>query len=249
MSVEAMAHVFRNPTDNAATTLVWLAMGDSVNDQYDFDFWMSNAKLSAKTGLHEDTVRRCLHRLVAMELVELLEERKGATTRYRFLFATPGRLQGDPPQDAASDPPQDPTQTQVLTQEKPNCGKSISEELWDALCLACKINDQEITKTGRGELNAAVKELKSVGATPREIITRSVAWGRKYPNIALTPSALKKHWATLGPPPLANNVTELYPGTTTPVVLPGAVVQTPEERERNQAKIRELSERFRSERT
>lgn len=125
-------------------------------------------------------------------------------------------------------------------------GKSISEQLWDTLCLVCKINSDEVTKTGRGELNSAVRELKDVGATPQEILRRSVAWKRQYPNIALTPSALKKHWGHLTP--VDSNVRELYPDRE-PVEYVGRQEVSTEEKERGQDRLRELSERFRSERT
>lgn len=127
-------------------------------------------------------------------------------------------------------------------------GKSVSEQLWDAVLLACKMDGSQMTDSARGALNKAVKQLKSVEATPREVLRRGVLYKSRFPNAALTPSALVKHWPELVPPPLASTVTELYPGVTEQEFI-GRQEVSPEEKERGQDRLRELSERFRSERT
>lgn len=77
-------------------------------------------------------------------------------------------------------------------------GKRAPDELWDALVL--ELGDVS-TKTERGERNSAVKELREAGATAADIHLRCRAYRRKWPEMELTPSALKKHWSSLAGPP------------------------------------------------
>jgi len=69
------------------------------------------------------------------------------------------------------------------------------DELWDALVDSLK-NEPE-TSSERGRWNAALKQLREAGATPREIKTRSEAYRRRYPDAALTPTALASNWGAL----------------------------------------------------
>lgn len=198
------------------------------------------------------TVGRATARLEELGLVGIEPQFRSDGSRmgnaYRLCLPPTPLVSGGHPTSVPTEGTR-PIELEPTTAAEKSGGKTVSEKLWDALILGCRMDGSQVTDSARGALNKAVKNLKQVQATPREVLRRSVLYRSRFPNAALTPSALVKHWPELVPPPLANNVTELYPGTTTPVVLPGAVVQTPEEKERNQAKIRELSERFHSERT
>ena len=65
------------------------------------------------------------------------------------------------------------------------------------MLAACGINGQTITKTGRGQVNAALKELREIGATPADIDAKAKVYRKTWPDASLTPSALVKHWAAL----------------------------------------------------
>lgn len=71
--------------------------------------------------------------------------------------------------------------------------------LWEAVLRECGIDPSRITDSARGAYNRAVKELKAVGAAPVEVPGRAAAYHRTYPDTALTPSALAKHWPQLDP--------------------------------------------------
>ena len=74
--------------------------------------------------------------------------------------------------------------------------------IWDALLGACGIDAGSLTTPQRGATNKAAAELRGVHATPDDIKARAHAYRRTFPNAALTPSALVKHWASLnGTPP------------------------------------------------
>lgn len=69
---------------------------------------------------------------------------------------------------------------------------------WDELLRVCGVDSAAITKSARGAYNRAVQEIKQTGAAPDEIQRRASEYLRKFPNAALTPSALAKNWPVLG---------------------------------------------------
>lgn len=66
------------------------------------------------------------------------------------------------------------------------------DELWDALTEAC---GPVSTKSERGRRNAALRELRDIGATPDEIRWRSDALKRRWPDIDFTATSLVANWS------------------------------------------------------
>jgi hypothetical protein len=71
------------------------------------------------------------------------------------------------------------------------------DELFEAIAAACNIDWTELTRTGRGQLNTAAKELRDIGVTPEQVPPKAAAYRKRYPEAQLTPTALVKHWAGL----------------------------------------------------
>lgn len=71
------------------------------------------------------------------------------------------------------------------------------DEVFEAVCVACRIDWTQLTDTARGPVNRAVRELKAVGATPEAIFDRAWTFEIRYPDITITPMALAKHWPAL----------------------------------------------------
>lgn len=71
--------------------------------------------------------------------------------------------------------------------------------VFEALATACRLPLLGLTKTERGRMQAATKELKDVGATPEDIEVRAKAYRIMYPNTVLTPQALTGNWNLLKP--------------------------------------------------
>lgn len=71
------------------------------------------------------------------------------------------------------------------------------DEIFDAVVQVCQLEAASLTKASRGEVNAVVKQLREVDATPSQIKARAVKYRQRYPSSTLTPSALAKHWAGL----------------------------------------------------
>lgn len=74
-----------------------------------------------------------------------------------------------------------------------------SDPRFEALAEACGIDWHELTRTSRGQLNAALKDIRTAcpDVTPDEIRARARVWPRKFPDATLTPTALAKHWPSL----------------------------------------------------
>jgi len=77
--------------------------------------------------------------------------------------------------------------------------KSVSrprDNLFEAVAKACGITLTSLTRSSRGQLNKAVKELREVGATEQDVHAKAKAYRTQYPNATLTPTALVKHWSS-----------------------------------------------------
>ena len=72
-----------------------------------------------------------------------------------------------------------------------------ADPLWDAMIAACRIDPTTLTGSERGRINKALKELREVGATPTDIERRATAYRKKYPDAAITPTALTGNWSQL----------------------------------------------------
>lgn len=71
------------------------------------------------------------------------------------------------------------------------------DELFDAVTAECGIDAKTLTDSGRSPLNRALKELRSVDATPGQVQVRAQRFRTRYRDVSLTPSALAKHWGSL----------------------------------------------------
>jgi biotin operon repressor len=71
-----------------------------------------------------------------------------------------------------------------------------ADTLFETVANVCGITLTGLTRSSRGQLNRAVKELREVGATEQDVTAKAKAYRTQYPNATLTPSALVKHWAS-----------------------------------------------------
>lgn len=70
------------------------------------------------------------------------------------------------------------------------------DEVFEAVAEVCGIDWHELTPSSRSVLGKSVKDLKLVGATPEEILNRALIYKQRF-GVALTPTALAKHWPSL----------------------------------------------------
>jgi hypothetical protein len=85
----------------------------------------------------------------------------------------------------------------LVTNETTLAATPKKDLLFEAVAEACGIRLDALTRSARGQLNAATKELRDIGATPEQVAGKAKAWRKQYEGATLTPTALTKHWAAL----------------------------------------------------
>ena len=115
------------------------------------------------------------------------------TAKHRSKVAdrnVPTTLPGTPP-ETETDTETETTLAAIAAEER----KDLSGAIFDAIGL-----DPAILLTGseQSQLNIAAAELHKVGATLADVRERALVYRARWPDMALTPMALVKHWSALG---------------------------------------------------
>jgi excinuclease UvrABC ATPase subunit len=84
---------------------------------------------------------------------------------------------------------------ELLMKRKP---KTV-DPLFDAIAEACSIDPGRLTSSARGQINKAVKELRDTAADAQSVAAAAKEYRKRFPDAALTPSALAKHYPALAP--------------------------------------------------
>lgn len=87
-------------------------------------------------------------------------------------------------------------QDQPLATGKPSRPRK-RDELFEALAEVEHTDITALTRSARGKLNDATKQLREIGATPEDVRGRAAAYRRQHPTWDLTAPALVKHWPNL----------------------------------------------------
>ena len=171
---------------------------------------------SKEIGISAHQVRRAMDRLEAIGLV-LSCTPKGRTKHYAIEYEHPMLDGAESPDSYVADLPDDAAELpddvaelpaykdlQETRKEKdlaaaPPKTPAKKDELFEAVAKACGIDWRNLTSSGRGPLNKAVKELRDIGVKADDVGGRAAAYKKQYPDAALTPMALTKHWAALAP--------------------------------------------------
>lgn len=219
-------------TDMPSTVkFVAISLGDQANDEgY---CWPSVGSLARRTMQNERTVQRALRELEeTYQLIEVVV-RPGRSNGYQFrldklqgdLFELGGGTESPP---ADSHPRQDTapaqrrgrggpvpgegrhtaTHNRNRTIKEPSSGDTPAgghrDELFEVIAQACRWPLDQLTKSSRGRINRAAKELREIGATPDQVRDRAERYRKRFPDCAITPQALTGNWgllADLGRPP------------------------------------------------
>lgn len=92
--------------------------------------------------------------------------------------------------------PQNVEPEELLADKPPESSTKKKDQTFETLAEVCGISLTGLTRSARGQLNKAAKELREVNATPDLIRAKAKAYKAQYPNATLTPTALVKHWAS-----------------------------------------------------
>jgi len=83
-----------------------------------------------------------------------------------------------------------------LADKPPESVTRKKDTLFETVAEVCGIATGNLTRSSRGQLNKAVKELREINATDEQVRLKAKAYKRQYQNAALTPMALVKHWSS-----------------------------------------------------
>jgi hypothetical protein len=85
MSVQAMGQVMASSPNTGAVYLCELMIADSVNDQHDWVFWMSNGNLALKARVARQTANNAMSTLEAQGVISKLGYTEYGTVKWRWL--------------------------------------------------------------------------------------------------------------------------------------------------------------------
>lgn len=137
----------------------------------------------------------------------------GFTEHQKISHPTASKLPAPPESDSGEAPEVLPSGSgmslEVLRPEgnregEQGTGKEIaplaqkSDPLWESVMAACSIHG-EIPPSARGAYNKAVKDLRTVGASPDDVAQRAKVYRVRWPDVSLTPTALARRWAECEP--------------------------------------------------
>lgn len=104
------------------------------------------------------------------------------------------------------------------------------DEVREAVESVCGISRESTTHRAAQQLDLAQRELAAVGATPSEVRERANVYRTRWPDAALTPMALVKHWPSLNGAPAPALEGQIRPGSLDCLDCFGAGVVFDEER-------------------
>ena len=84
----------------------------------------------------------------------------------------------------------------TLADKPPESSTKKKDNLFETIAEVCGISLTGMTRSSRGQLNKAVKELREIGTTDEQVRHKAKAYKAQYPNATLTPTALIKHWSS-----------------------------------------------------
>jgi len=207
MSIEALNWAWRQNTPSASAKLVLMALADHANgDGY---CWPSMGRVGSMAGISSKQVATHIRALAALGLVEKATRRRHEGQYRGWLYRLPlstahegavatavqevmttARPADEPqPVGERSEPSGNPKDEPSRKRER--------DILFETVAAVCGHSLQSLTKSERGRLNKATKELREAGATPDTVRLAGREWTAVYPSARLTPTALIAHWSTL----------------------------------------------------
>jgi hypothetical protein len=186
MSIEALNWAWEQPVAKAANKLVLLALADHANG--DGECWPSMKRIADRSDISARHVSRAINELVDLGLVEKANRRRhGGQYRgwdYRLLIqqtpaasghgrpVTSGHGRPSPADTGVRSEPSENRKEEPLAAAPREAPTRKADDLFETVAQVCGISLDGITRTARGQLNKAVKELREVQATPNRSTTK-----------------------------------------------------------------------------
>lgn len=211
MSIEVLNWAWRQRVPSASAKLVLLALADHANgDGY---CWPSMNRIAEMTGISQRQVSNHVTTLAGLGLVAKADRRRhggqyrgwsyvvGPTSGSELPVVEPTGGSQLPAASGSELPVTGGSELPVLTISENRKGTTPSQRardmLFEKVVEVCGHDLATLTKSERGRINRAVKEIREAGGTPERVDDAVRAWRARYPEAALTPTALSAHWSTL----------------------------------------------------
>lgn len=207
MSVQAMSWVLDHSDSKLGARLVLIAIANHA-DLNGENCWASVKALAGAARLSERQTRASLRILEGLgEVEETGKHPKHGTHVYRLpkmaVVPLPGGADIAPAESApGSIVPlggQNPTDKGARTAPEPS--RTVlnrpRDELFEVLAEIENADLGHLTRSARGKLNDATKQLREVGASASDVRDRAAVYRRVHPTWDLTAPALVKHWPNL----------------------------------------------------
>jgi len=164
----------------------------------------SYRRLSERLHCSERSVMRAVQELVDVHALQVQGRRRpedGGQTSNRYVLM-PGGVTPVSGGGAMPDPtpvtPVTPQEREPLERETTSVAPLRKLDLiFETLAEVEGSHLADLTRSHRGALNKAAKELRDLEVEPGEIPRRARAFGRRYPGATLTALALVRHWGEL----------------------------------------------------
>jgi hypothetical protein len=164
--------------------------------------------LAKRMGCHRASVDRAVEELVRLGAITKhvrVSDGKYQSSLYTIRRIAPSRTHATTPVAPVQPPPSHPCDIELepknvepkeLLAAAPPKSPDKKDDLFETVAEACGINLTGMTRSARGQLNKACKELRDVHATAEQVKAKAKAYRTQYPNATLTPTALTKHWSS-----------------------------------------------------
>lgn len=204
LSVEAVSWVLDYAeTESLADRMVLIVLAEHA-DKKGANAWPSVATIMRQADLSERQVWYSLKRLRASGAVSLTGKKPRGTAVYALSMVkpstpartapartAPAQVALSPLQPLHPTPARTAPEPSLTVHEPPLRAKRARDPIWDALIL---IEGEPVTKSERGRLNAAAKQLRDAGVDAAAIPAVAAAYRAEWPNITLTANALVANW-------------------------------------------------------
>lgn len=164
----------------------------------------SYRRLADRLRCGERSVMRAMQELVNVKALKIEERRRpedGGQTSNLYIL-TPGGVSpvsGGGATDAPGPvPAQTPQEREPVERETPSVAPLRKRDpLFETLAEIEGSDLADLTKSQRGALNKAAKELRDLGVEPGEIPRRAKVFAQRFPTATLTALGLVRHWGSL----------------------------------------------------
>ena len=159
--------------------------------------------LAKRMGCHRASVDRAVEELQALGAITKqvrVKDGKYQSSLYTIRRIAPSRTHAATPVAPVQPPSSHPCDIELepknLEPKELSAAAPKKDNLFETVANACGINLTGMTRSARGQLNKACKELREIDATEEQVRAKAKAYRTQYPNATLTPTALVKHWSS-----------------------------------------------------